>query len=103
MIRHMVFVRFRPEVEPEDRAALLAELGGLSERLDGISDFQVRRNVSPEAPVVRGFDDMFWFDFADEAARDAYLADAGHRALGSRLVSAAEDGRAGIFVCDIEP
>jgi hypothetical protein len=55
--------------------------------------------VSPES-LQRGHTHAFTIDFADEAARDAYLVDAGHKALGARLVAAAEGGRDGITVVD---
>jgi hypothetical protein len=42
--------------------------------------------VSIEAPLVRGFVDLFWFDFRDESVRDAEL----------------DGGTEGLFVCDIE-
>lgn len=102
MIRHMVFVRFRAEVPAAARQALLADLGDLRARLGGILDFQARANISPETPLARGFDEMFWFDFATEADRDTYLQDEEHRALGARLVASAEAGPDGLFVCDIE-
>jgi hypothetical protein len=52
--------------------------------------------------VVRGLHDLFWFDFRDEAARDAYLADPAHKKAGARLVAACEGGRDGITVLDFE-
>ena len=102
MIRHFVHLRFRDAVSDGEKLELFAALSGLSDHLGGVLDFQHRKNVSPEAPVVRGFLDMFWFDFETAAARDAYLADAEHKAVGARLVAAAEGGIDGIFVCDVE-
>lgn len=101
MIRHMVFVRFSSDVSRHDRARILSELGALRDHLGGILDFQTRRNESPETAVTHAFNDMFWFDFEDDAARDAYLEDEAHKALGARLVDAAVGGLKGIFVCDI--
>ncbi len=34
--------------------------------------------------------------------RDAYLADAAHKAVGAQLVAAMDGGRDGLVVCDIE-
>jgi Stress responsive A/B Barrel Domain len=102
MIRHMVHLRFEAGISAADKAALYAGLAALRGHLHGILDFQHRRNVSPEAPVVHGFADMFWFDFADTASRDAYLVDPDHQAMGARLV-AAVGGLDGIMVCDIAP
>lgn len=55
-----------------------------------------------ETPLVRGFLDMFWFDFRDLAVRDAYLVDATHMAIGADIVARLEGGADGVFVCDIE-
>lgn len=101
MIRHMVALRFRAEVAPADKAALYAELAALRGHIDGIADFRHFANVSVETPLVRGFRDLFWFDFRDTAVRDAYLADPVHQAVGARLVAHLEGGADGVFVMDI--
>jgi len=102
MIRHLVHLRFQSTVSDQKRNALYAELAELSGRIDGILDFQIRKNVSVETPLVRGFLDMFWFDFRDVAVRDTYLEDATHQAIGSRIVETLEGGADGVFVCDVE-
>ena len=61
-----------------------------------------RRNVSVEDPLVRGFRDLFWFDFRDAEVRDAYLADTVHQAVGARLVAELDGGPDGVFVCDFD-
>ena len=101
MIRHLVAVRFSTEVAGEVRTRIFADLGELRAHLAGIHDFQFRENTSPEAPVVHGFRDLFWFDFADAAAREAYLDDPAHKAIGARLVAAA-GGTDGILVLDFD-
>lgn len=100
MIRHIVLLRFRPEIAPEDRAALIGELDGLRAHLPGMVAFAAHRNVSVEPHVMHGFDDGFVIDLADEAARDAYLADPTHRDIGNRLAQACVGGRDGIVVFD---
>ncbi len=100
MIRHVVLLRFRPEIAPEARAALIGELDGLRGRLPGMVAFTAHRNISVEPHVMHGFDDGFVIDLADEAARDAYLADPTHQAIGSRLAEACIGGRDGIVVFD---
>lgn len=102
MIRHLVHLRFRSDVARTDKDALYEALAGLSGHIDGILDFQHRENVSVETPLVRGFVDMFWFDFRDIAVRDAYLEDPTHQAIGGRIVEKLEGGADGVFVCDIE-
>lgn len=102
MIRHIVAVRFREGTPAAVKADLMADLAALGGHLDGFLDFQSRRNVSVEDALVRGFRDVFWVDFRDLAARDAYLVDPAHKAVGARLVAELEGGAEGVFVCDIE-
>ena len=102
MIRHLVALRFRQDTDEATKSALYADLAALSSRIDGVLDFQMRRNVSTEDELVRGFRDLFWFDFRDASVRDAYLVDEAHRAVGARLVAALEGGPEGVFVCDFE-
>lgn len=102
MIRHLVHLRFRADVEHAAKAGLYARLSGLADRIDGILDFQSRPNVSVETALVRGFLDMFWFDFRDSAVRDAYLVDDVHQAIGADIVACLDGGAEGVFVCDIE-
>lgn len=100
MIRHLVLLRFRPEVTATEKAALMTELEALRGHLPGILSFTPLANVSPEHPVVHGFVDGFAIDLVDEAARDAYLVDPGHQSAGARLTAACEGGAAGIVVFD---
>lgn len=102
MIRHIVALRFRQDVPAARKAALYAELGGLRVHVDGILDFRTFVNVSPETPLVRGFDDAFWFDFRDARARDAYLVDPRHQAIGADIVAELEGGTDGVSVLDVE-
>jgi Stress responsive A/B Barrel Domain len=101
MIRHIVALRFRKGTSLETRSALYADLKALGGHIGGILDFRSFDNVSVELPLVRGFNDMFWFDFRDVAVRDAYLADPVHQAIGSRIVAELEGGAEGVFVCDV--
>ena len=61
-----------------------------------------RDPVSSASTSGEDDDDAFWFDFADEAARDAYLADPAHQAAGAKLVADAESGRDGLVVFDMK-
>lgn len=101
MIRHIVALRFREGTATQTKAALYRDLAGLSGHIAGILDFRHFSNVSVETEVVRGFRDVFWFDFCDEAVRDAYLADPAHQAIGARIVAELEGGIDGVFVADV--
>lgn len=100
MIRHIVLLRFRPEVGTDERNAIYHGLAGLKAVVPGLLAMSYGPNVSPEGKD-RGFSDGFIMDFVDEAARDAYLVHPAHRAAGSRLVAALEGGRDGLVVFDI--
>ncbi len=102
MIRHIVALRFKPGTTAATRDRLYGELQGLSGHIDGILAFRSFANVSVELPLVRGFNDLFWFDFRDISVRDAYLADPVHQAIGGRLVAELQCGAEGVFVCDVE-
>lgn len=102
MIRHVVALRFKDGTDADVKQALFDDLAGLGGHIDGIIDFQSRRNVSVEDHVVRGFRDLFWFDFRDTDVRDVYLDDAQHQAIGARIVAECEGGADGVFVMDFE-
>lgn len=101
MIRHCVFVRFKPTVSRMERDAIYADLSGLRTQLVGMGRFHAGANVNPEG-LAKGFDEGFVIDFDDRAARDAYLELPDHKVIGSRIGAAAERGTDGIFVFDFE-
>lgn len=102
MIRHLVFLKYAENVPQQERDALMRDLASLRSKIDGMEDFRTGRNISPEADFVHGLTDMFWIDFRDLPARDAYLANDTHKAIGSRIMASLEGGAEGIFVCDLE-
>ncbi|WEX77362.1 Dabb family protein [Sinorhizobium numidicum] len=102
MIRHCVFIRFRQEVSEAEKAAIFAEIAVLSERLSGFLGAHIGANVSPETGMDKGYSQGFIVDFADAAARDAYLDDPEHRRAGGKIVAAAQGGVQGVFVYDLE-
>jgi hypothetical protein len=101
MIRHCVWVKFRPDVPQAERRAIYDQLTALRDHLKGIVAMSFGPNVSPEG-LQRGFTDGFTIDFTDADARDAYLADDAHGRAGARLVTALDGGRDGLIVFDIE-
>ncbi len=102
MIKHLVFLRYASDTGQDVKDAIIRDLGALQGEIDGILAFGHGPNLSPEVPVVHGFLDMFWFDFKEISAREAYLENETHKAIGSRINAAAEGGIAGVFVCDIQ-
>lgn len=101
MIRHCVFVRFAPGVTDARKEELLQQIAGLRSRIPGFLAAYTGSNVSPETGMDQGYSDGFIVDFADAAARDAYLSDAEHQRIGANLVDAAMGGADGILVFDL--
>jgi hypothetical protein len=99
MIRHIVLVRFRPEIIEAEKASIYAELESLRELVPGFLGASYGPNVSPEG-LHKGFVDGFAMDFADEAARDAYLVHPAHQTAAARLVAALDGGIEGVVVFD---
>lgn len=100
MIRHIVLLRFRPDVTADQRNVIYADLAALKSVIPGLLALSYGSNVSPEGKD-RGFSEGFSMDFVDEAARDAYLVHPDHLAAGARLVAALEGGRDGLIVFDL--
>ena len=101
MIRHCVFVSFRPEISADERAEIYAGLNALVGQIDGLLTAHFGANVSPEG-LAQGFNDGFIMDLANQAARDRYLPDPAHQAAGRKLVAALQGGRDGLIVFDME-
>lgn len=102
MIRHFVLLHFLDSVDAETKASIYRDLHDLRDHLPGIVDFHAGPNVSVETDLIRGHRDAFWVDFTDSAARDVYLADAGHGAVGARIVANTVGGIDGVIVVDME-
>ena len=102
MIRHCVFIRFKPQISRARRDELFAEIDALKNTLAGIAAVHVGANVSPETGMDKGYADGFMVDFDNAESRDAYLIDPGHQKVGAKLVDAAVGGVEGILVYDLD-
>ena len=102
MIRHVVLLKFRDDIDRPTRDALFRDLEGLRAHLPGVLGFHASANISVETDLIRGNHDGFWVDFADEAARDAYLVDARHKDVGARIVAHTVGGIDGVTVFDFD-
>ena len=85
MIRHCVFIRFKPTISVAYKTELFNEIDALKDRLPGMVAVHIGTNVSPDTGMDKGFSDGFIVDFADSFSRDAYLEDPEHRQTGARL------------------
>jgi hypothetical protein len=101
MIRHCVFIRFQTTVADVERQSILSDIAALQRLVPGYLTFTDGANVSPEG-LGKGYNSGFIIDFADVAARDAYLVHPAHEKAGGRIVAATEGGIDGVFVYDFE-
>lgn len=101
MLRHVVLINFKPELDESAVNLALNSVVKLKDRIDGILAVTVGANSSPEN-LDKGFRHGFVVDFRDVAARDAYLPHPEHVKVGKALVEAAQSGIAGILVFDYE-
>ena len=100
MIRHIVLVKFRPDVSEAEIAAIFADLAAIRARLPGVIDIRAGRSESPEQ-IERGYMHGFTVDFTDWAALAAYQDHPDHRRVGAALVAAAEGRLSAILVFDL--
>lgn len=100
MIRHIVLIRFRPDVDETRIAALFDDLRALCGHLPGVLSLAAGRSESPEK-IERGYMHGFTVDVADWAALAAYQEHPEHRRIGAALVAHATGGKDGILVFDL--
>lgn len=99
MIRHIVLIKFRPELKAAQIEERLQAVVALKKKIGGILSITAGENNSPEN-LEKGFRHGFVVDFTDGAARDAYLPHPEHAKVGKSLVEAADGGIEGILVLD---
>ena len=101
MIRHIVLIRFRPEIPEAAIAAMLTDLLPIRALVPGIGAIHAGRSESPEQ-IERGYLHGFTVDFDSWEALAAYQAHPDHQSLGARLIAAAAGGLDGILVFDLD-
>jgi hypothetical protein len=101
MIRHVVLITFKPELDEVAIKQALNSVVKLKDRIDGILAVTAGANNSPEN-LEKGYRHGFVVDFRDAAARDAYLPHPEHVKVGKALVEAALGGVQGILVFDYD-
>ena len=100
MIRHIVLIRFRPEVSEAEIAAIFSDLAAIQAVLRGVRSITAGRSESPEQ-IERGYMHGFVVDFDDWAALAAYQSHPDHKAVGARIVANAVGGLDGVLVFDL--
>lgn len=101
MLKHCVFVQFKPEHAQAARDAVLAGFAKVSEDVPGMLDYCYgpNRDFENKSAVYR---DGFIVTFTDRDAHLAYEAHPLHQEIGSKMVEMCEGGHAGIIVFDLE-
>jgi len=100
MIRHIVLIRFKPEISDAEIAAIFDELYAIKDKLPGVLSITSGKSESPEQ-MERGYMHGFVVDFVDWDALQAYQDHPDHKILGGKLVANAVAGIDDIFVFDL--
>ena len=100
MIRHIVLIKFRPDLEAAGIAELFAELHEIERKIPGLLSITSGRSESPEK-MERGYMHGFVIDFDTWDTLKTYADSADHQALGGQLVENAVGGLDGILVLDL--
>lgn len=101
MIRHIVLIRFKPDMCETRIAALFEALHRIRDVLDGVIAITSGASESPEK-IERGYMHGFVIDFRDWQALAAYQAHPDHKHVGAQLVANAVGGLDGILVFDLQ-
>jgi len=101
MILHIVLLKYQNRITEAQKSDIYQRLSALCEAMDGVSQFSAGPSNSPEGHE-KGFMDGFTLHFDHEEARQNYLEDATHRAIGGDLVAMLEGGIDGLLVFDLE-
>tara|TARA_B100000749_G_scaffold242688_1_gene203602 strand:- start:54 stop:353 length:300 start_codon:yes stop_codon:yes gene_type:complete len=85
MVEHIVLLKLKEGVTPDQKQAILDGLNALKGTLPGIVSIAGGDNVSPEGKS-HGFGWGFTITFEDIASRDVYLPHPDHKALSARTL-----------------
>ena len=100
MIRHIVLIKFNPDLIEAAISDLFAELHQIQGKIPGLIGITSGRSESPEQ-MERGYMHGFVADFIDWDALQAYQDHPDHQRLGAKLVAAAVGGKQGILCFDL--
>ena len=85
MVEHLVLLKLKDGVTPDQKQAILDGLRGLQGKLPGIVSITGGDNNSPEGKS-HGFNWCFKITFEELAARDAYLPHPDHKAVSAATI-----------------
>lgn len=90
MIRHILLIQFKNTAQPAQLDSLRELFFALGEKIEGVSGVEWGENDSPEGKN-KNYTHVVMMTFADEAARQRYLAHPEHDALVEVFVPLLED------------
>lgn len=102
MIRHIVLIKFNPELKEAEIKDIWQELHKLKGKVQGLISISSGKSMSPEK-IERGYLHGFTIDFENRAALEAYQNHPDHKKLSERLIANATNGLEGILVFDLPP
>lgn len=100
MIRHIVFIRFKPEMTDAKIFSIFDGLYDIKDKLPGVLSITSGKSKSPEQ-MERGYMHGFVVDFTDWDALQTYQDHPDHKLLGGKLVANAVAGIDDILVFDL--
>ena len=89
MVKHLVLMKFKPDVTEPQIADAIRECGRLKDLIAGITEFISGPYSSPEG-ANQGFTHAFVATFVDAASRDRYLPHPEHERVRDLLLSRVE-------------
>lgn len=102
MIKHIVFLQFKPEISDEQISSVLKKLGNLNTDIPSMRHFSFGENCSPEH-LNKGFNHAFVMDFDTVQGRDVYLNHPEHiRVAEEEIVPILKNGLESAITIDYE-
>lgn len=100
-IKHVVLMKFKPEVTQETIDGIEADLKAIQQKLPGMLEFSMGPNVSQEG-VSKDFTHGFVMTFASLADLQAYLPHPDHVAVKPKIINNLDGGLDGAMIMDWE-
>ncbi len=100
-IKHVVLLKFKPEVTQETIDGLVADFHKIKAQLPGMLDFSIGPNVSKEG-VDKGFTHGFVMTFASAEDLQTYLPHPDHVAVKTKIIESLDGGIDGAMIIDWE-
>jgi hypothetical protein len=90
MIKHIVMVKFKPEVSQQQQAEAAKKSGEALAQLPGVKNLI----IGPALPIegTPRYDAVLLIDFDDEAQLKAYLEHPTHKAVDAQVLAMCSDG-----------